>query len=61
MQAAPRAVEVATALYVAVFNIGIALGAWAGGWIVDAQGLATNLGVAAGLAALGLLLALRMK
>ncbi len=43
MKAAPGHVEVATALYVAVFNIGISLGSWAGGQIVDEAGLAGNL------------------
>ena len=31
MNAAPHAVEIATAMYVGVFNVGIAIGAWAGG------------------------------
>jgi predicted MFS family arabinose efflux permease len=43
MHIAPRAVEVVSALYVAVFNIGIALGAWMGGQIVDQLGLLGNL------------------
>ncbi|WP_060482087.1 MFS transporter [Pseudomonas sp. NBRC 111119] len=60
MKAAPTAVEVATALYVGVFNVGISLGSWAGGQAVDVLGLATTLWLAAGLAALGLLLALSM-
>ncbi|MCH4225371.1 MAG: MFS transporter [Alcaligenes faecalis] len=46
MKAAANAVEVATALYVAVFNIGIALGSWLGGQFVDAYGLSANLGLA---------------
>ncbi|WP_321387257.1 MFS transporter [Alcaligenes phenolicus] len=46
MKAAANAVEVATALYVAVFNIGIALGSWLGGQTVDAYGLSANLGLA---------------
>lgn len=60
MKAAPAAVEIATALYVGVFNVGISLGSWAGGQTVDGLGLTTNLWLAAGLAALGLLLALGM-
>lgn len=56
MKAAPRAVEIATALYVGVFNIGIALGSWAGGQTVDGFGLAGNLWLAGGLAAIALLL-----
>ena len=46
MKAAANALEVATALYVAVFNIGIALGSWLGGQTVDAYGLSANLGLA---------------
>jgi predicted MFS family arabinose efflux permease len=56
MKAAPRTVEIATALYVGVFNIGIALGSWAGGQTVDGFGLAGNLWLAGGLAAVALLL-----
>lgn len=56
MRAAPHALEIATALYVGVFNIGIALGAWAGGQLVDGVGLTTNLWLAAGFAALSLFL-----
>lgn len=50
MKAVPQAVEIATALYVGVFNIGIALGAWAGGRLLDGFGLHANLWVAAALA-----------
>ncbi|MEG0002729.1 MAG: MFS transporter, partial [Comamonas sp.] len=60
MQAAPRAVEIAGALYVAVFNVGIALGAWAGGRVVDAAGLPATLWLAGGLAGLALLLSLAL-
>ena len=60
MQAAPRAVEIATALYVGVFNIGIALGSWAGGQLVDGWGLHATLWLSGGLAAAGLLLAVAM-
>jgi len=56
MKAAPRAVEIATALYVGVFNIGIALGSWAGGQTVDGFGPAGNLWLAGGLAAVALVL-----
>lgn len=56
MKAAPCAVEIATALYVGVFNIGIALGSWAGGQVVDGLGLIANLWLAGGLAATALLL-----
>lgn len=64
MRAAPQAVEVATALYVTVFNIGIALGSWLGGQAVDAYGLAVNLallGVAASVVFLLLLAAFVRK
>lgn len=61
MKAAPRAVEMASALYVGVFNIGIALGSWVGGQIVDSSGLITTLWLAAGFAAVALLLSLSMK
>ncbi|MBM1173450.1 MFS transporter [Microvirga arabica] len=56
MKVAPRAVETATALYVGIFNIGIALGSWAGGRIVDAFGLTANLWLAGAAAAVALLL-----
>jgi predicted MFS family arabinose efflux permease len=36
---APRAVDVASGLNIAAFNVGIALGAWGGGLIVDRFGL----------------------
>lgn len=55
MKAAPGNVEVATALYVGVFNIGISLGSWAGGQIVDGFGLTGTLFAAAGLATAALL------
>jgi predicted MFS family arabinose efflux permease len=55
MKATPRAMEVAGALYVGVFNIGIALGAWAGGWLLDRIGISGNLWVAAALALAALL------
>ena len=57
LKAAPGAVEIVAALYVGVFNIGIALGAWAGGQAVDRLGLSANLWLAAGFAAAALLLA----
>ena len=56
MKAAPGAVEIVAALYVGVFNIGIALGAWTGGQAVDKLGLSANLWLAAGFAAAALLL-----
>ena len=61
MKAAPRAVEIVAALYVSVFNVAIALGAWAGGQAVDGLGLSANLWLAAGFAAAALLLSLRIS
>ena len=61
MKAAPRAVEIVAALYVGVFNVAIALGAWAGGQAVDGLGLCANLWLAAGFAAAALLLSLRIS
>ncbi|MBH1965184.1 MAG: MFS transporter [Comamonadaceae bacterium] len=58
MRAAPRAVEIAAALYVGVFNVGIALGSWTGGQVADGIGLAANLWLACGLAAAALLVTL---
>lgn len=60
MKAAPRAVEIASALYVGIFNVGIALGSWVGGQIVDNTGLIATLWVAGGCAAIALLLSLSM-
>ncbi len=54
MKAASQAMEVAAALYVGVFNTGIALGAWGGGAMVDAWGLSAMLWPATGLAAAAL-------
>ncbi|MDC0728606.1 MFS transporter [Phytobacter diazotrophicus] len=56
MKAAPRAVEIAAALYVGIFNTGIATGAWAGGKLVDALTLTAPLWLASGLAIVALLL-----
>lgn len=60
MKAALHAVEIAAALYVGVFNIGIALGSWTGGQVVDSAGLITTLWLAGGCAAVALLLSLSM-
>jgi predicted MFS family arabinose efflux permease len=53
---APRAVDVAAGLNIAAFNVGIALGAWGGGLIVDRFGLMATppIGAAIVLGALGL-------
>nr|NYU00993.1 MFS transporter [Stenotrophomonas sp. SbOxS2] len=61
MAAAPKAVEIATALYVGVFNIGIALGAWGGGLLLDGLGLHANLWAAAGFAAAATLVVAGMR
>ncbi|MEQ9885538.1 MFS transporter [Pectobacterium zantedeschiae] len=58
MKAAPRAVEIASALYVGVFNLSIALGSWLGGQIVDNSGLIATLWLAVGFASVALLLSL---
>jgi predicted MFS family arabinose efflux permease len=47
--AAPRAIEAATALWVAVFNLAIGLGALVGGLVVDRTALAGVLWLAAAL------------
>ncbi|MEQ9865852.1 MFS transporter [Pectobacterium aroidearum] len=60
MKAAPHDVEIAAALYVGVFNIGIALGSWTGGQVVDSSGLITTLWLAGGCAVVALLLSLSM-
>ncbi|MEB7599446.1 MFS transporter [Raoultella terrigena] len=57
MKAAPHALEIAAALYVGVFNTGIALGSWSGGQIVDMLALTDTLWLACGLAAAALFLA----
>ncbi|UYA60944.1 putative MFS-type transporter [Pectobacterium sp. F1-1] len=60
MKAAPRAVEIAAALYVGIFNVGIALGSWIGGQVVDSAGLLTTLWLTGGCATVALLLSLSM-
>lgn len=55
MKAAPAAIEIVTALFVSVFNIGIAAGSFVGGRIVDRFDLQINLMAAASLAALALI------
>ncbi|QXH34858.1 MFS transporter [Pseudomonas muyukensis] len=58
IKAAPAAVEVATALFIGLFNVGIALGSWAGGQIVDHFALQHLLWLTATVFAVALLLAL---
>ncbi|WP_234804159.1 MFS transporter [Ensifer adhaerens] len=61
MKSAPSDVEVATALFVAIFNIGIAVGSLAGGRVVDQFDLGTNVLLAGILPSLGFLLALKAQ
>lgn len=60
MHAAPKSIEVATALYVGLFNIGIASGSWAGGQLVDGLGLHSILWVASLLASAAFVLTLAL-
>lgn len=55
MKVAAGAVEAAIALYVGAFNVGIALGAWLGGQMVDWLGLTANLRLAGAFAAAAVL------
>ncbi|HEJ7051907.1 TPA: MFS transporter [Serratia marcescens] len=48
LKAAPNAVEVASSLYIALFNLAISCGSLAGGLVVDAGGLTIN-GVLSGI------------
>jgi predicted MFS family arabinose efflux permease len=57
IRAAPDAVEVATSLFVAAFNVAIASGAYVGGEIVDAFGLNVNMLIAGSLPAMALIVA----
>jgi predicted MFS family arabinose efflux permease len=59
MKAAPDAVEAATSLFVAVFNLGIAAGSLLGVPSVDALGLRANLWLAAALMAVAALMLAR--
>ncbi|MBD9649775.1 MFS transporter [Ensifer sp. ENS09] len=61
MKSAPSDVEVATALFVAIFNIAIAVGSFAGGRIVDQFDLGTNLLLAGILPSLGILLVFKAR
>lgn len=61
MKAAPSAIEIATSLFVSIFNVGIALGSFVGGRVVDRFDLLTNLLLAATLPTLGLLFALAIQ
>jgi len=50
MKAVPRAMEIASALYVGAFNVGIASGAWVGGQALDRLGVTANLWLTGGFA-----------
>ncbi|WP_180862936.1 MFS transporter [Cupriavidus pauculus] len=52
--------EAGMALFVMNFQLSIALGAWAGGWLVDSAGIAHTLRVASGLVLAALLLLWRL-
>ncbi|MGU3577018.1 MFS transporter [Brucellaceae bacterium C25G] len=56
MKASPAAIEIGTALFVSVFNIGIATGAFMGGQIVNHFDLLSNLFIAGALPAAALIL-----
>ncbi len=61
MKAAPSAIEIATSLFVSIFNLGIALGSFVGGRVIDRFDLHTNLLLSAVLPTLGLLFALTIQ
>lgn len=60
MKAVPHAIEIATALYVGMFNIGIAFGSWTGGLTVDTFDVRTTLYLAALFATAALILAIAL-
>lgn len=55
MLIAPKALEVVTSLYITVFNLAIAIGAFLGGKWVDQYGLNTNMLIAGGVLAIALI------
>jgi predicted MFS family arabinose efflux permease len=61
MRAAPHAMEIAAAFYVSVFNVGIALGAWTGGQLVDRHGITAVLWAVGTCAALAVVVALACR
>lgn len=61
MKAAPGAIEIATSLFVSIFNVGIALGSFAGGRVVDGFDLRTLLLIAGAFPALGLIFAIAIQ
>lgn len=58
MKAAPSSIEVATSLFVSIFNLGIAFGSFAGGLIINHFDLHTTLLIAASLPMVGVLFVL---
>ncbi|MGK4579120.1 MFS transporter [Kitasatospora sp. HPMI-4] len=58
---APQAPEAATSLYICAFNVSIALGALAGGWLVDASGPSAVMFLGAGFSVLSALLMTRYR
>lgn len=55
---APKSVDAASSMNISAFNAGIALGAWAGGLVVDRYDLLTTGGAAAVIVAFSILLVL---
>jgi predicted MFS family arabinose efflux permease len=58
---APQAPEAATSLYICAFNVSIALGALAGGWVVDASGPSAVMFLGAGFGVVAALLMTRYR
>ncbi|MEU7513003.1 MFS transporter [Streptomyces sp. NPDC042898] len=58
---APQAPEAATSLYICAFNVSIALGALAGGWVVDASGPSAVMFLGAGFSVFAALLMTRYR
>ncbi|MGW2824464.1 MFS transporter [Streptomyces sp. NPDC001443] len=57
----PQAPEAATSLYICAFNVSIALGALAGGWVVDASGPSAVMFLGAGFGVVAALLMTRYR
>jgi len=58
---APQAPEAATSLYICAFNVSIALGALAGGWVVDASGPSAVMFLGGGFSVVAALLMTRYR
>ncbi|WP_432525780.1 MFS transporter [Serratia sp. BFP-2025] len=61
LKAAPDAVEVASSLYIALFNLAISCGSLAGGLVVDAGGLTINGALSGMVLLLALAILMRMR